>query len=128
MPPATIAAVSTALRIMKEEPHHVQRLQAIGTRMIAEFKRLGFNVGEAQTPIIPLIIGDDLLMFRFYRALIEHGVYANPVVAPAVPPGRGTHSHVLHGHPQRRRVGPGPGGMRHAGPSPGHYLNAPCGR
>ncbi|MDE0228752.1 MAG: aminotransferase class I/II-fold pyridoxal phosphate-dependent enzyme [Spirochaetaceae bacterium] len=88
MPPATIAAVSTALRIMKEEPHHTRRLQAIGQRMIAEFKRLGFNVGEAQTPIIPLIIGDDLLMFRFYRALMEHGVYANPVVAPAVPPGR----------------------------------------
>ena len=56
--------------------------------MIAEFKRLGFNVGEATTPIVPLIIGDDLLMFRFYRALMEHGVYANPVVAPAVPPGR----------------------------------------
>lgn len=88
MPPATIAAVSTALRIMKEEPHHVQRLQAIGERMIGEFKRLGFNVGEAQTPIIPLIIGDDRLMFGFYRALMEHGVYANPVVAPAVPPGR----------------------------------------
>lgn len=88
MPPATIAAVSTALRIMKEEPHHVRRLQAIGRRMIDEFKRLGFNVGDAQTPIIPLIIGDDLLMFRFYRALIEHGVYANPVVSPAVPPGR----------------------------------------
>ena len=87
MPPGTIAAVATALRIMKEEPHHVQRLQAIGRRMIAEFKRLGFDVGQTATPIVPLIIGDDALTFRFYRALMEHGVYVNPVVSPAVPPG-----------------------------------------
>ena len=87
MPPATIAAVSTALRIMKEEPQHTQRLQAIGQRMIGEFKRLGFNVGHSETPIVPLIIGDDALTFQFYRALMEHGVYVNPVVSPAVPPG-----------------------------------------
>jgi 8-amino-7-oxononanoate synthase len=87
MPPATIAAVATALRIMKEEPHHTQRLQAIGRRMIGEFKRLGFDVGHTATPIVPLIIGDDALTFQFYRALMEHGVYVNPVVSPAVPPG-----------------------------------------
>ena len=87
MPPGTIAAVAAALRIMREEPHHVQRLQAIGARMIREFKRLGFNVGTTETPIVPLIIGDDALTFRFYRALMEHGVYVNPVVSPAAPPG-----------------------------------------
>ena len=87
MPPGTIAAVAEALRIMREEPHHVQRLQAIGARMIREFKRLGFDVGTTETPIVPLIIGDDALTFQYYRALMEHGVYANPVVSPAVPPG-----------------------------------------
>ncbi len=86
MPPATIAAVATALRIMKEEPHHTQRLQAIGQRMIREFKRLGFNVGDTETPIVPLIIGDDVLTFQFYRALMDHGLYTNPVVSPAAPP------------------------------------------
>jgi 7-keto-8-aminopelargonate synthetase-like enzyme len=73
---------------MKEEPHHTQRLQAIGQRMIREFKRLGFNVGDTETPIVPLIIGDDHLTFRFWRALFEAGIYANPVVTPGVPPGR----------------------------------------
>lgn len=87
MPPGTIAAVAAALRIMREEPHHVQRLQANGARMIREFKRLGFDVGTTETPIVPLIIGDDALTFQYYRALMEHGVYVNPVVSPAVPPG-----------------------------------------
>ena len=36
---------------------------------------------------MPLIIGDDTLTFRFHRALMQNGVYANPVVSPAVPPG-----------------------------------------
>ena len=87
MAPGTIAAVAAALRIMKQEPQHVQRLQAIGARMIGEFKRLGFDVGKTETPIVPLVIGDDVLTFRYYRALLEHGVYANPVVSPAAPPG-----------------------------------------
>ena len=87
MAPGTIAAVAAALRIMKEEPQHVQRLQAIGARMIGEFKRLGFDVGKTETPIVPLVIGDDVLTFQYYRALLEHGVYANPVVSPAAPPG-----------------------------------------
>lgn len=87
MAPGTIAAVTAALRIMKQEPQHVQRLQAIGARMIGEFKRLGFDVGTTETPIVPLVIGDDVLTFKYYRALLEHGVYANPVVSPAAPPG-----------------------------------------
>jgi 8-amino-7-oxononanoate synthase len=86
MPPGTIAAVSTALRIIEEEPEHALRLQQIGVRMVAEYKSLGFNVGPSCTAIVPLIIGDDNLTFLFHRALLEHGVYANPVVSPAVPP------------------------------------------
>ena len=86
MPPGTIAAVSTALRIMEEEPEHALRLQEIAARMVDAFKSLGFNVGPSCTAIVPLIIGDDNLTFLFHRALLENGVYANPVVSPAVPP------------------------------------------
>jgi 7-keto-8-aminopelargonate synthetase-like enzyme len=35
---------------------------------------------------VPLIIGDDVLTFQFYRALMDHGLYTNPVVSPAAPP------------------------------------------
>ena len=54
----------------------------------SEFKALGFNVGVAETPIIPLVIGGIEKTFMFWKALFENGVYANPVVSPAVPPDR----------------------------------------
>jgi len=88
MPPATIASVSEALRIIETEPQHVKRLQSIAKKMIDGFKSLGFNIGVAETPIIPLIIGDNEKTFLFWKALFENGVYANPVISPAVPPDR----------------------------------------
>ena len=88
MPPANIAAVMAALEIIEHEPEHTRRLQAIAARMITGFKSLGFNVGVAETAVIPLIIGDNDKTFRFWKALFENGVYTNPVVSPAVPPDR----------------------------------------
>ncbi len=88
MPPPMIAAVTATLKIMKSEPEHTRRLQEIAATMIREFKALGFDVGETQTPIIPLMIGDNEKTFMFWKVLFENGVYANPVVSPAVPPDR----------------------------------------
>ncbi len=88
MPPATIAAVMESLKIMETEPKHTKRLQAIAKKMIEGFESIGFNIGVAQTPIIPLIIGDNEKTFLFWKALFENGVYANPVISPAVPPDR----------------------------------------
>jgi 8-amino-7-oxononanoate synthase len=88
MPPANLAAAAAALKIMREEPERAQRLQRISARMIREYKTLGFDVDVAETAIVPLIIGDDHLTFRFWRELFEAGIYANPVVTPGVPPGR----------------------------------------
>ena len=88
MPPANVAAAATALKIMREEPEHTRRLQQIAARMIREYKALGFNVDVAETPIVPLIIGDDRLTFQFWHELFEAGIYANPVISPGVPPGK----------------------------------------
>jgi len=88
MPPANIAAVIASLTIIEEEPHHVQRLQAIGRRMLKGFRDLGYDIGLAETPIIPLIIGPMDKTFALWRAFMEGGVYTNPVVPPAVPPNR----------------------------------------
>jgi 8-amino-7-oxononanoate synthase len=88
MPPANIAAVMTALDIIETEPEHSQRLQRIAATMISGFKSLGFNVGVAETAVIPLIIRDNDKTFTFWKALFENGVYTNPVVSPAVPPDR----------------------------------------
>ena len=88
MPPANIGAVNAALTIMESEPQHTQRLQAITRKMIEGFKSLGFNLGVAETPVIPLIVGDNEKTFLLWKAMFEGGVYANPVVSPAVPPDR----------------------------------------
>ncbi|HDQ72473.1 MAG TPA: pyridoxal phosphate-dependent aminotransferase family protein [Chloroflexi bacterium] len=86
MPPATVATVLKALEIMQAEPERIDRVNQIGAYMRTEFRRLGFNVGNSQTPIIPIIIGDDTLTFQAWKALYDAGVYTNPVVSPAVPP------------------------------------------
>jgi 8-amino-7-oxononanoate synthase len=88
MPPPMIAAVMATLEIMEKEPKHTERLQTIATTMVREFKALGFDVGDAETPIIPLIIGDNEKTFSFWKVLFDNGVYANPVISPAVPPDR----------------------------------------
>ena len=86
MPPANVAAVLAALEVMQEEPERVARVNEIGERMRAGFRELGFNVGASETPIIPVIIGDDTSTFMAWKALYEAGVYTNPVISPAVPP------------------------------------------
>ncbi len=88
MPPANIAAVLKSLEIIQKEPQIVHRLQYIGKKMIKEYQALGFNTGESETPIVPIIIGDDIKTFQFWRTLFEEGVYTNPVISPAVPPDR----------------------------------------
>jgi 8-amino-7-oxononanoate synthase len=83
--PALIATVDKALEIMIREPERIENLWKI-TKYAAEgFKRIGFNIGNAQTPIIPIIIGDMELTFRFWKLIYDMGVFANCVIPPAVP-------------------------------------------
>jgi len=88
IPPANAAAAMAALEIMKAEPERIQRLIDIGAYMRKSYRQLGFNIGETQSPIIPIIIGDDMTTLRVWKALFDAGVYTNPVVSPGVPPGQ----------------------------------------
>jgi 8-amino-7-oxononanoate synthase len=85
MPPGNLAAVSAALDVMIEEPERIERVNQLGDRMRLEFQRLGFNTGPSQTPIIPIVIGDESATLLTWKLLFEEGVYTNPVVSPAVP-------------------------------------------
>jgi len=87
MPPAAVAAVIASLEVMQQEPERIERLWHITHKMQQGFRRLGFNIGNTETPIIPVIIGDDMTTFQFWKLLFENGVYVNPVISPAVPPG-----------------------------------------
>jgi 8-amino-7-oxononanoate synthase len=88
MPPANTAAALAALQVMREEPERIERLNLIGARMRKELRQLGFNIGNTETPIIPIIIGDDMRTIFTWKALFDNGVFVNPVLAPAVPEGR----------------------------------------
>jgi 7-keto-8-aminopelargonate synthetase-like enzyme len=85
MPPGNVAAVSAALDVMIEEPERIERVNALGDYMRQEFQKLGYDTGPSQTPIIPIIIGDQEATFLTWRLLFEEGVYTNPVIPPAVP-------------------------------------------
>jgi 8-amino-7-oxononanoate synthase len=85
MPPYAVATVQTALEIIKSEPERRERLWKITHRMIDGFKSMGFNVGRTQTPIVPIIIGERMKTFVFWKRLFEAGIFTNPVVSPAVP-------------------------------------------
>lgn len=86
MPPANTAAALAALEVMQEEPERIERVNQIGERVRTELSQLGFNVGNSETPIIPVIIGDDIRTFLTWKMLYEAGIYTNPVISPAVPP------------------------------------------
>ncbi len=87
IPPANAAAAMAALEIMEQEPGRVRRLIEIGAYMREQYTQMGFNIGVSQTPIIPIIIGENQKAFTFWKALFDAGVYTNVVVAPAVPVG-----------------------------------------
>jgi 8-amino-7-oxononanoate synthase len=88
IPAASAAAALAALEVMREEPERVQRLNQNAKRMREGFRELGFNIGESRTPVIPIIIGDDPLTLQSWWMLFNGGVFVNPVLSPAVPPGQ----------------------------------------
>ncbi len=88
LPPASAAAALAALRLIDEEPWRVARVQEIGARMRDGLSALGFDVANSATPIIPIRVGDEVRTAAFWRDLLDHGVYTNAVIAPAVPRGQ----------------------------------------
>ena len=88
MPPANAATVLKALEILKTETWRLDRLEYISNYMRKGLRELGFNVWTSNTPIIPVVIGEMMSCFTFWKDLFEAGVYANAVVPPAVPRGQ----------------------------------------
>ncbi len=87
IPPANTATVLAALEVMEEQPELVEQLERNAKFMREGFKQLGFDTGHSESPIIPIIIGDDALTFKTWSDLFENGVFVNPVISPATAPG-----------------------------------------
>jgi 7-keto-8-aminopelargonate synthetase-like enzyme len=84
LPPAQVASVLAALEILQSEPDRLERLWE-NTRYLREgLDGLGFDTGCSETPIIPVMIGDDMRCFQTWLALREEGIFVNPIISPAV--------------------------------------------
>jgi len=88
IPPSNAASALAALHVMQDEPERVERLRSNAEFMRAGFKDMGFNTGNSVTPVIPIIIGNDQMTFITWKLLFDSGVFVNPVISPAVAPGR----------------------------------------
>ena len=86
--PASVACARRSLEIIKNEPQRVQRLRDISAYMRKQLKEKGVNIIEAETPIIPIFVYEDEKAFMACKMLLERGVYVNPVITPATPPGQ----------------------------------------
>ena len=84
--PASVAAALAALDIVEAEPERIDKLIANADKMRAGFTKLGFNVIESRTGIVPIIVGDAQLALVFWRKLYDKGVFVNAFVPPGVPP------------------------------------------
>jgi len=107
IPPANAAAALAALQVMREEPEWVQRLSENAAYMRKGFRQLGFDTGASVTQVIPIIIGDLEKTLMTWSMLFDAGVFVNPVLSPAVQPGREllrTSYMATHTRPQLERV------------------------
>src|SRR6516162_10191502 len=87
-PPSVAATCIAAFEVLEEEPQLIEQLWS-NTEFFKEgLKRLGFNTGVSETPITPVIVGDDTLAHQFSRELFQAGVFAQSIGYPTVPHGK----------------------------------------
>jgi 8-amino-7-oxononanoate synthase len=85
--PAAAAAALAALDVIESEPQLRTQVLHNAAFVRRGLHRAGFRTVEATAPIVPVIVGDQEGMLRFWQALLDEGVFTNPVTGPAVPPG-----------------------------------------
>jgi len=83
VPPASVAAVRCALGIMKAEPERRQRLLQVADLIRRELAALGFNVIDGTSPVVAVVIPEDVLLLQMAKRLLEEGIYVNGVMKPA---------------------------------------------
>ena len=86
LPAPSAAAVLQALDIIETEPELVRKLWSNADYMRSGLQQLGYDTAGSNTPIVPVVIKDEYRTALAWRALIEEGVYTNPVIPPGVPP------------------------------------------
>lgn len=83
-PPAVAAACLAAIDVLENEPELIERLWDNARHFKAGLGRLGFDIGQSETPITPVIVGAGALAHRFSDRLFEEGVFAMGIGFPTV--------------------------------------------
>lgn len=86
--PSMAAAASASLDLLQAEPQHLERLWRNTKRYREILKGLGLDTWNSETPAVPIVLGSKELVYRFWQALLEKGVFTVMSIAPAVPPGK----------------------------------------
>lgn len=89
LPPAAVGAIMEALRMLMESTEYTDRLWDNAKYFKSKLGTLGFDTGHSETPITPVIIGDEAKTMEFSRKLLENGVFVSGIVFPTVPKGTG---------------------------------------
>ncbi|MFQ9995743.1 MAG: serine palmitoyltransferase [Hoylesella buccalis] len=84
--PAATAAAREALRIIQAEPERIEHLWKVTHYALKRFKEEGFEIGETESPIIPLYVRDIDKTFMVTKLAFDNGVFINPVIPPACAP------------------------------------------
>ena len=82
--PAATASALAALEVVKNEPERIEKLWQNTNYTLAAFNEAGFDLGNTESPIIPIYVRDNEKTFLMAKMLLDEGVFVNPVVSPAV--------------------------------------------
>lgn len=85
MSPQTSASLIAAIEVVENEPEIRQKLWDNIFYLRSNLRKMGFDIGNSETAIFPIIIGDDFKVKEICRKLHEMNIYVNPVLYPAVP-------------------------------------------
>jgi len=83
-PPPVAAACLAAIEVVESEPQHLENLWKNTRYFKKALKDLGFDIGQSQTPITPVIVGESAVAKQMSTRLFEEGVFALPIVFPMV--------------------------------------------
>ncbi len=86
--PSMAATASASLDIMQSEPQHLERLWKNTKRYREMLKGLGLDTWDSETPAVPIVLGSKELVYRFWQARFEKGVFTVMSSSPGVPPGK----------------------------------------
>jgi len=84
--PAATAAAREALHIIQQEPERIQKLWDVTNYALNRFREAGFEIGDTESPIIPLYVRDVDKTFLVTKLAFDAGVFINPVIPPACAP------------------------------------------